>query len=215
MISRMHRTRRVIRGLYGLADAGGADGDPIRVARALLDGGCRLLQLRCKGWPDDDVLAAARTIRHMTEENHATLLLNDRPHLVEAAGADGVHLGQRDVDTLTARRQMPELALVGRSTHNEQHIAAALTDADYIAFGPVWQTHNTDRDKGVRGLQALTRVRRAVPATVPLVAIGGITPERVSLVRGAGADSWAVIGAVRDAVDPVGATRRLVAEGSR
>ena len=210
MYSGTQRSLHAIRGLYGLADAGGTHGDPVRVGAALLDGGCRLIQLRCKGWSDDEVVRAGRELSARTPSTQATLIVNDRPHLVEPIGAQGVHVGQLDLSTRLARAQMPPGSLLGRSTHAEEHVLQALEDADYLAFGPIWATRNTDRDKGERGLAALKRVRTLVPSTVPLVAIGSITAERVPSVQRAGADAWAVIGAVRDAADPLAATRSLL-----
>src|SRR5262249_44354760 len=85
----------------------------------------------------------------------------------------------------------------------------AALDADYVAFGPIYATPNLSVPKPVRGLELLTRVRVVVPAPIPLVAIGGITAERVDEVRAAGADAWAVIAAVARAPDPVLAARAL------
>lgn len=199
-----------IRGLYGIADAGGVDNDPEDLAISLLTGGCRIIQLRCKGWADDDVVhVGARVGRHCRRAG-AVYILNDHPHLVERVGAQGVHIGQLDVDTASARRAMPAGALVGRSTHSLAHVEQALQDADYLAFGPIWPTTNTDRDKGSRGLRELAAVRERVPSHTPLVAIGGVTAERLPSLVEHGVDAWAVIGTIRDASDRVAMTRSLL-----
>lgn len=204
--------RSLVRGLYGLADAGGGAGDPVRLADALLIGGCRLIQLRCKDWKVDEIERAGREVAARCHQVGATFILNDHAALVRAVGADGVHVGQLDIDSDAARRLIGPDAILGRSTHSEEQLAQACRNADYVAFGPIWSTKNTDRDKGERGLAALARARDIV-GELPLVAIGSIDASRVPLVRAAGADAWAVIGAVRDAADPVAACRELVAAG--
>ena len=196
-----------IRGLYGIAD--GSSGDPVRLGALMLEGGCRLVQLRCKGWAPEDVLVAARELRLRTHLYDAVLIVNDDPEVAVAADADGVHLGATDLDVEAARRIVGD-RLIGRSTNDPAQIREALRGADYVAFGPVWETKNVSRPKAVRGVEWLAVARRLVPEGVPLVAIGGITAERLDEVRAAGADAWAVIGAIAGAPDPVAATRDLL-----
>lgn len=193
----------MIRGLYGIADAGASGGDPVRMGAWLLEGGCRLIQLRCKEWEPDEVLRAARELRAL---GPATLIVNDLPEVALAAGADGVHLGRLDVDTGTARRLAPGL-LIGRSTNSLEELAALTSIPDYVAFGPVFATENVSRPKEVQGVDRLRRARSL--ARAPLVAIGGITADRLAEVRPL-CDAWAVIGAVATAEDPVAAVRSLL-----
>lgn len=199
-----------IKGLYGIADAGASNGDPERMLAWLLEGGCRLIQFRCKGWGDDDALETARRMVTRCHAFGARLLLNDRAHLVEPASADGVHVGQGDADDATVRRLIGEHRIMGRSTHSVAQIEAALPAADYIAFGPIFATHNLSSPKPQQGLVLLREAHRAVGGRVPLVAIGGIHDDNVVAVRDGGADAWAVIGAVANARDPVAQTRRLM-----
>lgn len=208
------RARARIRGLYGLADATAAQGDPVRLAADWLAGGCRLLQLRAKDWPEDAVLAAAREIMVHCEAAGADLIVNDHPWIAAEVGALGVHLGQDDAPTVTARRALRPGQLLGRSTHAPDQLDLAALDADYLAFGPVYPTQSAGRDKGVRGLEAVRAARARLPAPIPLVAIGGLDAERILAVRAAGADAWAVIGAVAHAPDRVAAVRELLAATS-
>lgn len=207
--------QRRISGLYGIADAGASGGDPERIAAAMLEGGCRLIQLRCKDWHVSDILRVAHAIRPRCRAVDATLMLNDHPELVAEAGADGVHLGQLDVATETARAVLPPGALVGRSTNDLDQLALALQDADYVAFGPVFPTANAGRPKTVRDIDTLTLARTRVPSNVPLVAIGGIDATRLPAVRATGVSAWAVIGAIAQAQDPVAATRALLGTPER
>lgn len=199
-----------IRGLYALADAEASGGAPVALARAALAGGCRLLQLRCKGWSPQRVRAAADAVQALCEEAGAALIVNDDPALAAAVGAAGVHLGQTDGPLAAARAAVGPAALVGRSTHTPDQARAAVAEgADYVAFGPVFPTPHLSRPKEVRGLAALASVRQLVHQ-VPLVAIGGITAGNLWSVHAAGADAWAVIGAIAHAEDPERATAELL-----
>ncbi|MEM6930003.1 MAG: thiamine phosphate synthase [Myxococcota bacterium] len=200
-----------IRGVYGIANAGSGRLDPVAQGAALLEGGCRLLQLRCKDWPLDDVEVAAQELVARCRRVGATFIVNDHPEIAAAVDADGVHVGQTDADGAAARAAIGPHRLLGRSTNAPDQVAAALEHADYLAFGPMFDTSNLSRPKAVQGPSLLARVRRQVPVRVPLVAIGGLTLERLPAIREAGADAWAVIGAIANAEDPVAATRAWVA----
>jgi len=197
-----------IRGLYGLADAEASGGDPLRLVAALLAGGCRLVQLRCKGWPEADVTLAAREALARCRAAGATFLVNDLPGVAAAVGADGVHVGQRDAAADEVRRIVGPGRIVGRSTHSPEALAEARRHADYVAFGPVFPTPRLSWDKPLQGLEALSAARAHAGST-PLVAIGGIDATRLASVRATGVDAWAVISAVAHADDPVAATRAL------
>ncbi|MEO0602075.1 MAG: thiamine phosphate synthase [Myxococcota bacterium] len=199
-----------IRGVYGIANAGSGRLDPVAQGAALLEGGCRLLQLRCKAWPLDDIEVAARALVARCRRVGATFIVNDHPEIAAAVDADGVHVGQTDADAASARTAIGPDRLLGRSTNAPDQVATALMHADYLAFGPMFDTANLSRPKAVQGPALLARVRRAVPPDVPLVAIGGLTLERLPAIREAGADAWAVIGAIAEADDPVAATRAWV-----
>lgn len=201
--------RRRIRGLYGIADSG--SGDPVRVGAALLAGGCRLLQLRCKGWSPDEVTVAGRALLGLCRRVDACLIVNDHAELAVTIGAHGVHVGQTDGPTSEIRRIVGDDRLLGRSTNSAAQIDEALEGADYLAFGPLFPTGNLSRPKPVQGLDQLRAIRPRVP--VPLVGIGGITRERLPEVRAAGADAWAVIGAIANADDPIAATRAFMEAG--
>lgn len=205
-----NETVRRITGLYGIADATTSHGDPVGLGADLLDGGCRLVQLRCKDWAPDDVVAAARALGARCRLAGATFIVNDAPDVAAASGADGVHLGQTDGAVADARKVLGADVIIGRSTGDLDAVQLALVDADYLAFGPIFDTPNLSRFKEVRGIERLVAVRAQVPTRVPLVAIGGITPERLPAIRSAGASAWAVIGAVAGATDRAAAVRSLL-----
>lgn len=199
--------RQRIRGLYGIADAGAAGGDPVALGVDLLAGGCRLVQLRCKGWAADELLRAARDLGLRCRAVGATFVVNDDAAVAAAAGADGVHVGQGDGPGEGVRRALGKERILGRSTGSLDDLLAP-GDADYLAFGPLFDTPRLSRPKPAVGLEGLRRARALVDR--PLVAIGGIGPDTLARVRATGVDGWAVIGAIALATDRVAATRALV-----
>jgi thiamine-phosphate pyrophosphorylase len=178
-----------------------------RVLEAALRGGVDVVQLRDKAASDEEVLAAADEARALCAAHGALFLVNDRPDLAAAAGADGVHVGQDDVPVGAARAVVGDERLVGLSTHGAaQADAAAALDVDYIAVGPV---HATPTKLG-RPAIGLDPVRHAA-ATVerPWFAIGGIDERTIGPVVAAGATRVVVVRAIAEAADPEQATRAL------
>jgi thiamine-phosphate pyrophosphorylase len=172
-----------------------------------LAGGVDIVQLRDKAATDDELLAAAAIARELCDAAGALLILNDRPDLVAAAGADGCHVGQDDLGVAQARELAGPQALVGRSTHSPADIAAA-DDADYIGVGPVHATP-TKPGRPAVGLQLVAHA--AAHAAVPFFAIGGIDASNVAAVVAAGARRIAVVRAIADAADPRAAAQGLCA----
>ena len=158
--------------------------------RLLADGGATFVQLREKNLP---ALNFYREAKAATEISGVQIIINDRADVALAVKAVGVHLGQDDLPPEAARTLLGDEAIIGYSTHNiVQAQAAASLPVDYIAIGPIFRTTtkaNADPEVGLNGLRA---VRKAI-GDIPLVAIGGITPENAPAVIEAGADSVAVI----------------------
>jgi thiamine-phosphate diphosphorylase len=196
--------------LYAIVDPLDTGRTAEDLAADLLAGGARLLQLRLKDASSRELLAAARAVRALTTRAGALLLVNDRPDVARAACADGVHLGQDDLPVAAARAVLGPGTLVGVSTHDvEQARAAAADGADYVGVGPVYATTTKRGALPPRGLELVRAVRAAV--SLPLVAIGGITPETAATVREAGADAVAMIGALVRAADVAAAVRAAIA----
>jgi thiamine-phosphate pyrophosphorylase len=161
------------------------------VVSRLCRGGARLLQLRAKGLPDQQLLRLVGEALGAARAAGARLVVNDRADVACLAGADGVHVGQEDLPPSAVRRVTPG-GLLGVSTHNvEQVRAAAEEPVDYVAVGPVFPTRSKEKPDPVVGLDLLRQARPLVRR--PLVAIGGITLERAASVVAAGADGVAVI----------------------
>jgi thiamine-phosphate pyrophosphorylase len=185
-----------------LAPGGRALADVLAPALA---GGVDIVQLRDKSASADELLAGAAVARELCDDAGALLIVNDRPDLAVAAGADGCHVGQDDMEAAAARERAGEDALIGRSTHFPDEIDGA-TDADYIGVGPVWATPT----KPGRHPVGIELVRfAAFHAPVPFFAIGGIDAGNVGEVIAAGARRIAVVRAITEADDPGAAAAAL------
>lgn len=190
-------------GLYGMLDTG--FGDPVAQARLLCGAGCRVMQLRAKGWPAEAVEDAARAIQPLAASAGALLLINDHPEIAARVGAAGAHIGQEDGAVEAARAALGPDRLLGLSTHTDAQVSAAQSVADYIGFGPVFGTQTKATGYAPRGVDALARA--AERSAIPVVAIGGITEDNVAAVVGSGARCWAVISAVWRSQSPLKAAR--------
>ena len=184
--------------LYAILDVDAAAARglvPLALLDAWLHAGVRLVQLRAKGLATGAFLDLADAAVAATRAAGARLIVNDRADVAALAGADGVHVGQDDLDPRHARRLLGDGAIVGVSTHNAVQLEAALAGpATYIAVGPVFSTITKARPDPVVGLAAVRAARARLAGTArPLVAIGGITVETAGSVIDAGADSVAVI----------------------
>jgi thiamine-phosphate pyrophosphorylase len=163
----------------------------VEFARTMQAAGLNWLQYRNKPGNSREMLAHARELRRALGAE-VTLIMNDRADLALAAGFDGVHVGQDDLTVEAVRRIVGPNMFIGTSTHNpEQLRLAELTDADYLAIGPVFATASKLNPDPVVGLEGV-RLARSL-TTKPLVAIGGITRANCRSVLDAGADSVAVI----------------------
>ena len=197
------RDRIVSARLYLVCDA-----RPRAFLDAALRGGVDLIQLRDKALGDDALVAAARDFRAAADATGALFILNDRPDLVEACGADGVHVGQEDGSVAEARAAVGGRRIVGRSTHAPEQGAAAEADpdVDYLAIGPVHATP-TKPGRPAAGLEYVAWA--AANVTKPWFAIGGLDAGNVGQVAARGASRIVVVRAIADAADPEAAARAL------
>lgn len=165
------------------------------VAEQALQGGAPMIQLRDKGGDLRYLYEEAAAIQHLCRKYGALFIVNDRLDLALAVEADGVHLGQEDLPPRRVRPLLRPGMILGISTHSvEEAQEAEAAGADYIGFGPVFPTGTKTGIRPVVGLDGIRKVRAAIQ--VPVLAIGGITLERVPGVMDAGADGVAVISAI-------------------
>ena len=188
-------------GLYAITPGHVADAE-IMLARvvAALNGGVRILQYRDKQRSAEERLVLARRLREICHARKALFLVNDDVELAVAAGADGVHLGQSDGAVADARSRLGSDALIGVTCHDSLPLArqAQAYGADYVAFGRFFPS--ASKPEAPPAVPATLRVARA-ELSLPLVAIGGVTPDNGGALLEAGAHWLAVIGALFDAPD--------------
>ncbi|MEZ4367859.1 MAG: thiamine phosphate synthase [Kofleriaceae bacterium] len=205
-----------VRGCYAVLDR-----DDEALARALVEpgrGGARVLQVRLKDAASPASLATwvavATMARRVTRAAGAALVVDDHLDVALAVGADGVHLGQHDLPLVAARAAVAAAGRplwIGVSTHDLAQVGAAVAGgADYLGFGPVFPTAtkaNPDPVVGLTGLAAAV----AAAGSIPVVAIGGITPATAGEVAATGAASACVVRAVNKAADVAAAVRAIAA----
>ncbi len=195
--------------LYLITDRAASSRPPADVVEECLAAGLRAVQLREKDLEARELLALADTLREATRRHGARLLVNDRADVALAAGADGVQRTHTSLPVSALRAITPAGFLVGASVHSEAEARdAAAQDADFIVFGPVYDTPSKRRYGPPQGLAALETVARAVSR--PVLAVGGLTPARVPDVLAAGAAGVAVIGAIYAAPRPADATKAFL-----
>ena len=185
------------------------DARPRAFLDAALRGGADLIQLRDKSLSDDELIEAAKTFRAAADAHGALFILNDRPDLVEACDADGVHVGQDDGTPAQARAAVGPDRIVGRSTHApaQADAADADPDVDYMAVGPVHATP-TKPGRPAAGLEYVKYAASTV--SKPWFAIGGLDATHAARGdRGRSARRAVVVRAITDAADPEAAAREL------
>jgi thiamine-phosphate pyrophosphorylase len=190
--------------LYLVLEARPRGDDPRQLLSAALRGGVDVVQLRDKELADDALIAAAEPFRAACDAHGALFVLNDRPDLAAACGADGAHVGRSDTPVERARSLLGPDRLLGLSASTLDELQA-VDGADYV--GVTAFSTPTKQDAVAGGLELVRAA--AATLTVPWFAIGGIDLSNVDEVAGAGAPGVAVVRAIRDASDPEAAARSL------
>lgn len=213
------RDRLATASLYLCTDARRERGDLAEFAEAALAGGVDLIQLRDKGSPGEQQfgplearqeLEALEVLADAARRHGALLAVNDRADIALAAGADVLHLGQDDLPLPVARHIVGADALIGRSTHDGDQVAAAVAEAvDYFCVGPCWPTP-TKPGRPAPGPD-LVRHTADLRTDKPWFAIGGIDHVRLPEVLAAGARRIVVVRAITAAEDPCAAAQQLKA----
>lgn len=199
-----------LRGLYVIIDPAVTGGrGPLYVAHEAVEGGARLIQLRDKSRERGVQLTLAEALVALCREAGALFIVNDHVDLALAAGADGVHLGQKDLPVTAVRRIVPAEFVVGCSTNNADEAQRAEADgADYVSVGRLFPTGSKAGTRPAT-LDTLRVVKDAV--SIPVCGIGGVNASNIDGVIAAGADMASVIAAVGAAPDVRAAARRLAA----
>jgi len=182
-----------IAGLYAIADTAQiADDRLLGAVGEAIAGGAKIVQYRDKRHNAETRVAQARELATQCHKSGATFIVNDDPDLAAASGADGVHLGRDDATVANARSRLGQKATIGVSCYNDLARAsdAVAAGADYVAFGSFFASR-TKPNAVHAEIDLLRRARSNI--SVPIVAIGGISPENGASLIAAGADALAVI----------------------
>ncbi|ARM15410.1 MULTISPECIES: thiamine phosphate synthase [Rhizobium] len=183
----------------------------VETARLAVAGGATMVQLRDKQAGTARMIETGRALKQALGGTGARLIVNDDVEAAIAIGADGLHIGQEDMDARTARGMIGPDMILGLSVETEALAAAVDRDlVDYTGVGPVFETPTKADHKQPIGFDGLARLVQVSP--VPSVAIGGLKAEHVAEVFAAGAKGLAVVSAVCGTPDPAAATRRIAAE---
>ena len=181
--------------LYAVTDRSWLGGETLRsqVERAL-KGGATFIQLREKELDEGDFLEEAKEIQKLCREYHVPFVINDNVEIAEAIGADGVHVGQSDMEAGYVRRRLGPDKIIGVSVQTaEQALRAQEHGADYLGVGAVFPT-GSKADATEVSRETLEEICRAVD--IPVIAIGGIGRENVMELKGSGICGIAVISAI-------------------
>ncbi len=172
-----------------------------------LQGGATFLQLREKSLDDDIFLAEAKEIQKLCKKYQVPFVINDNVDIALAIDADGVHVGQSDMEALDVRKRLGPDKIIGVSAQNvQQALLAQKHGADYLGVGAVFPTGSKDDAEDV-SFETLKAICQAVD--IPVIAIGGITKENVSELKGSGICGSAVISAIYAQKDNKAATKDL------
>jgi thiamine-phosphate pyrophosphorylase len=179
------------------------------VIEECLDAGVRAVQLREKDLGAAELLALARPLRELTRRVHARLFINDRVDVALAVEADGIQRGHTSLPIPLLRRVVGGRLLIGASVHSLEEARVAEQDgADFLVFGSVYDTPSKRPYGPPQGIEAVTRAVNGV--SIPVFAIGGITPERVGEIKRSGAHGVAVISAILAAERPAEAAKAFL-----
>ncbi|NKK74135.1 thiamine phosphate synthase [Rhizobium sp. WYCCWR 11279] len=183
----------------------------VETARLAVAGGATMVQLRDKHAGTIKMVETGRALKQALNGTGALLIVNDDVEAAIAIGADGLHIGQEDMDAMRARAMVGPEMILGLSVESEALANAVDPDlVDYTGVGPVFATPTKADHKQPIGFDGLARLVKASP--VPSVAIGGLKADHVAQVFAAGARGLAVVSAICGTPDPEAATRRIAAE---
>ncbi len=180
----------------------------------VLQGGCRWVQLRMKDATVAQVMEQGRAVGRLCRSYGATFILDDRVEMVEALGADGVHLGKNDMPVQEARALLGPDKIIGATANSFDDIRMAVAaGADYIGLGPFRFTTTKAKLSPVLGLEGYADIMqkcRLEGINIPIVAIGGILADDMAAIMATGVSGVAVSGAILNAADPVAETKKFL-----
>ena len=188
--------------------------DDISGTRAALEGGCRWVQLRMKDATRDEIIATAKQLKPLCERYGALLLVDDHVEIARALNLDGVHLGQSDMPIDQARSMLGEGFVIGGTANTFEHLATHRANgADYVGVGPFRYTttkKNLSPTLGLEGYRTIIQACDTAGIRLPIVAIGGITPDDVAQLMQQGIAGIAASGTILHTTDAAAASRAIL-----
>ncbi len=196
--------------VYAVTDRAWLNGKALEEAvEKAIQGGATFIQLREKQLSYEAFLDQAWKIKKVTEQYHVPFVINDNVEIALAVDADGVHVGQKDMQAGMVRQKLGENKIIGVSVQTvEQALSAEKNGADYLGVGAVFST-STKLDASEVSFETLQNICRAV--SIPVVAIGGIGTSNIAKLKNSGIDGVAVISAIFAQKDIQKATQELAA----
>ncbi len=171
-----------------------------------LKAGCKWVQLRVKDKPVDVILEYALEAKRLCDQYGAKLIVNDHPEIALKAGAFGVHLGLQDMSVKLARHIVGQKMIIGGTANTFQHVQQRVDEGvDYIGCGPYRFTKTKEKLSpilGLEGFKTIVKQMRDANMTVPIIGIGGVLPENITMLMDAGLYGVAISGAIAKAIDP-------------
>lgn len=179
-----------------------------------LEGGCRWVQLRMKDASDADFLQIGPEVRKLCDQYGATFIIDDHVDLVKKIGADGVHLGKKDMPISEARKILGDDIIIGGTANTIEDVRMHYeASANYIGCGPFRFT-TTKKGLapilGLEGYKQITEQMKAEGMNLPIVAIGGITADDIPSIMQTGVTGIALSGTILNAEDPVAETKKIM-----
>lgn len=187
--------------------------DSIRMA---LEGGCRWVQLRMKEASEEEIIAIGLKVRKLCNQYQATFIIDDHVELVQAVGADGVHLGKKDMPVAQARAILGNDYIIGGTANTFDDVRMHYEGgANYVGCGPFRFT-TTKKGLapilGIEGYQQIIRQMQEAGIHLPVVAIGGITAADIPAILATGVTDIALSGTILNASDPVNKTKEIISK---
>jgi thiamine-phosphate pyrophosphorylase len=197
--------------LYLITDRKVATKPLPEAVRLALEGGVRAVQLREKDLPVRELLCLALELRSITREYGAKLFINDRVDVAVSVDADGVHLGHQSIPVVAAKKVVGKSMMIGVSTHNLDEAKAAETGgADFITFGPIFDTPSKVKKVVPVGIEAIKSIKSGI--NIPIFALGGVKSGFSGQILASGAHGISMISAILGADDIRKAAEVLVQE---
>lgn len=186
------------------------NGSHLTAIAQALEAGCKWIQLRVKNRPSDEILGYAIEANRLCNQHGAKLIVNDHPEIALKAGAYGVHLGLQDMPISVAREIVGKEMIIGGTANTIEHIEQRIAEgADYIGLGPYRFTTTKEKLSPILGWEGINGITHKIRCHIPIIAIGGILPEDITMIKETGVHGVAVSGAITYAANRAEMVQRI------